>query len=211
MANPGTTVASLTVAALIGVGALAWKAADSAPDDRRAAVSQSSPAPAPPGQPQAPATPTQPPVPANSGTGMRVVYSVGQNLVWLVDANEKVPRYYKVAPGSVLTPVGTYRVQGKTPGPQNGGDGLKIVYTVRIGSAGSVIYGFSGTDTPLDDIMAANAPQPSGTRKPTGKTTTSPRTTTGSKKPNAGVRETVDDSKALYEFVDVGTSVVVVA
>ncbi|MDI2126845.1 hypothetical protein [Yinghuangia seranimata] len=220
MANPGTTVAGITIAALIGVGALAWQAADTAPKDRRAGITASeSPSPSGSGgpAPTAPATPPPPSVPANSGTGLRVVYSVGQNHVWLVDANNGVPREYAVAPGTVLTPVGQYRVQRKAPGPQTGGDGLKIVNTVVFGTSNGMTLGFSGTDTPLADILAANAPatpsgSPSGTatggtRKPTGTATKSP---TSTKAKNAGVREAVDTSKAMYEFVDIGTLVVVV-
>jgi hypothetical protein len=223
MANPGTTVAGITVAALIGVGALAWQASDSAPKDRKAAITSST-APAPTGgapqEPQ-PATATPDPgVPKGSGSGKRVVYSVGQNRVWLVglkEGKEEVLRTYPVAPGTALTPVGNYRVENKTTGPQSGGDGLKIVNTVVIKRAGGLVYGFSGTETPLAEILAANAPTPiapstspsgTATRKATGKATAKP--TTSNKPKNAGVRETVGDSLAMYQFVDIGTLVVVV-
>jgi hypothetical protein len=215
MANPGATVAGITLAALLGVGALAWQAADSAPKDRRAGVASStSPAPAAPGAPQPSPTPTIPPVPANSGAGMRVVYSVSQNTVWLIDANEKVLRWYNVAPGTQLTPTDQYRVQRKVPGPGRGGDSLTIVNTVVFGTLQGNALGFSGTETPLADILASNAPSPSpsgsptSTRKPTGRPSTTRPSTSGKKNP--GVRETVADSKALYEFVDIGTLVAVV-
>lgn len=221
MASPGTTVAGITLVALVGVGALAWKAADTSPDDRRGNVTnaatpvQTPGVTPPPEQTQAP-----PAVPANSGTGRRVVYSIGQNRIWLVDVEngkDKVLRQYAVVPGTVLTPVDEYRVKSKTVGPQRGGDGLKIENTVVIGSFRGMTLGFSATDTPLEQVAAGNAPpstSPSATstRKPSGRATTAtPRTSTSARPQNAGVREKPDDGKALFEFVDIGTLVVVVA
>lgn len=218
MANPGTTVAGITLAALVGVGALAWKAADTSPKDRKADVTSSSTPIASPGATQAPPQTVAPPaVPANSGTGKRVVYSVGQNRVWLVDivsGKEEALRTYTVVAGSVLTPADEYRVKGKTVGPQRGGDGLRIENTVVIGSFNGMTLGFSATDTPLDQVAAGNVPAPSPsattTRKPTGRATATKSPTATAKPKNAGVRETPADGKALFEFVDIGTLVVVV-
>lgn len=223
MANPGTTVAGITIAALLGVGALALQASNSAPDDRKSGIAASAtPSPPPSGSAPAPPPSTAPPTaPPNSGTGRRVVYSVGQSMVWLVEvANDKeaVLRAYKVVPGSVPTPVGSYRVQNKTLGPQTGGDGLTIANTVVIGTSKGYTLGFSGTETPLEEIAAANAaaspsPSPSGTatRRPTGRPSSPAAKPTATRPKNAGVRETAADGKAMYQFVDVGTLVVVIA
>ncbi|NUU26316.1 MAG: hypothetical protein HOV68_33165 [Streptomycetaceae bacterium] len=223
MANPGTTVAGITVAALLGVGALAWRASDTAPDDRQAAITSSAPVSSSGGAPPSSTTPARPAVPANSGTGKRVVYSVSKNMVWLVDvvdSKEASLREYGVVAGTVPIPADEYRVKTKTVGPQRGGDGLTIANTVVIGTLNGMTLGFSGTETPLDQVAANNAPEtsastgPSGTstRRPTGKTTgPTPRSSTSAKPRNAGVRETIADSRALFEFVDIGTLVVVVA
>ncbi|HSA49278.1 MAG TPA: hypothetical protein VLH10_04095 [Yinghuangia sp.] len=218
MANPGTTVAGITVAALLGVGAMAWQAADTAPENRTAAItSSSSPGasqPGQPGTPQAPVTPTAPAVPAGSGSGKRVVYSVGQSTVWLVDVTggqEQVLRWYKVVAGTVPIPAGSYRVDTKSVGPQRAGDGLTISHTVIIGKANGYTLGFSGTETPLEQVAAlyagSAAPSSTSTRKPTG-ASTRPSTTKVPK--NAGVRETAADGRAMYEFADVGSPVIVV-
>lgn len=213
MANPGTTVLGITVAALLGVGALAWKAADSAPDDRQGAVSASASPEAPqPGTPQAPPaqTPTAPAVPAGSGSGKRVVYSVGQSMVWLIDVTgdkENVLRWYKVVGGTVPIPVGSYRVDTKNEGPQRAGDGLTISHTVIIGKANGYTLGFSGTETPLEQVAELYAPASSGASgTATGKST---RPSTKVPK-NAGVREGADDGRAMFEFTDIGSPVIVV-
>lgn len=216
MANPGTTVLGITVAALLGVGALAWKAADSAPEDRQGAVAASASPQAPQsGTPQAPPTPTTPPVPANSGSGKRVVYSVGQSMVWLVDSEggqDKVLRWYKVVGGTVPIPVGSYRVDTKNEGPQRAGDGLTISHTVIIGKANGYTLGFSGTETPLEEVAqlyasaSGGAPSGSASGKATGATARP-----SSKVPkNAGVREAAGDGRAMFEFTDIGSPVIVV-
>ncbi|UGQ14578.1 hypothetical protein LO772_13905 [Yinghuangia sp. ASG 101] len=213
MANPGTTVLGITVAALLGVGALAWKAADSAPDDRQGAVASSAPPEAPQsGTPEAPPTPTAPPVPANSGSGKRVVYSVGQSMVWLVDVEggqEKVLRWYSVVGGTVPIPVGSYRVDTKNEGPQRAGDGLTISHTVIIGKTNGYTLGFSGTETSLEEVAKLYAPSavPSGTA--TGKATGTTRPSSKVPK-NAGVREAAGDGRAMFEFTDIGSPVIVV-
>ncbi|WP_436773301.1 hypothetical protein [Yinghuangia sp. YIM S09857] len=218
MANPGTTVAGITLVALVGVGALAWKAADTAPKDRKADVTSSTAPVASPGSSQAPVQEPPPAaIPANSGSGKRVVYSVGQSRVWLIDTvngKEEALRTYPVVAGSVLTPPDEYRVKGKTVGPQRGGDGLRIENTVAIGSFNGMTLGFSATDTPLDQVAAGSVPpsSPSATttRRPTGRATATKSPTATARPKNAGVRETPADGKALFEFVDIGTLVVVV-
>jgi hypothetical protein len=202
----------ITVLALAGVGALAAQAANSAPDQRKAALSASqSPAPAPSaaGQSLPPAPPPPPAVPAKSGTGKRVVYSLSKSWVWLVDVDEKVLKDFPVVAGTVSAEAGRFRVSTKQEGPMRGSDGLTIKHSVKFAtSPAGLPIGFAGTETPLDQIApppSAASPKPSGSKKPTS------APPSGNKAKSGGVREAAESGKALYEFVQIGDWVIVVA
>ena len=49
-------------------------------------------------------------VPADSGTGRRIVYSLGEKRVWLVDASDAPRRSFAVWPGTVAPDPGTYTI-----------------------------------------------------------------------------------------------------
>ncbi|NED05790.1 hypothetical protein G3I55_29535, partial [Streptomyces sp. SID6648] len=66
------------------------------------------------------------PVPEGSGTGRRVVYSVGQDRVWLVDASDATRRSFKVWPGTVDPAPGKYSVGTRRQDPTTGSDGVRI-------------------------------------------------------------------------------------
>ncbi len=53
-------------------------------------------------------------LPTESGSGERVVYSVDDDRVWLVAENNKVTRTFKVTPGTVDPPTGTYPVTSRS-------------------------------------------------------------------------------------------------
>jgi hypothetical protein len=200
--NPGVAVSAITVAALIGVGFLAVQAANSAPEDR-AIVRPSTSAPpgtAGPGESAPPAKPAPPPIPADSGTGKRVVYSVKDNRVWLVNEAESSLREYVIAPAPVKPTPGNYSVTVKKEEAQKGSDGLTITHSVRFGFAQGLPVGFAATETPLDKINPPKA-APTGTARPKSTSTATQ---------SAGMRSTPDDGLALWNFAPVGTPVVVV-
>jgi len=62
----------------------------------------------PPASPKPSASPQAAGVPAKSGAGRRVVYSLGQHRVWLVDADDTARRSFTVWPGTVNPAVGSY-------------------------------------------------------------------------------------------------------
>ena len=75
--------------------------------------------------------PLFPPAPYDSGAGRRIVYSVEQQRVWLVEADEPVARSYLVS-GRARTPsTGVYRVFSKSRYTTSIGGGARMEYMVR--------------------------------------------------------------------------------
>ncbi|MDX3307719.1 hypothetical protein ACWGH3_22795 [Streptomyces sp. NPDC054884] len=177
--SSSTFVAGLTAAALATVGFLAFQASANAPDDltgpRRGA-------PAKPAK--APGTVASTALPDGSGVGERVVYALTADRVWLVDADGRVNRTFKVAPGSVDPLPGSYSV-GSRSGAITGTDGTPIEHVVRFTEVDGVTIGFSAA---LDGSL----PQPD------------PRVRTG------GIRESVADGDAMWAFATIGRRVDVV-
>ncbi|WP_406298205.1 L,D-transpeptidase [Embleya sp. NBC_00888] len=200
--NPGVAVAGITIAALVGVGFLAAQAANSAPDNRGIARTNTPTPTAPSGAPVPPVY-VPPPVPAGSGTGKRVVYSIKDSHVWLVDEAERTLREYAVANAPVKPQPGSYQVTLKKEEAQTGSDNLRITYSVRFGAVQGIPLGFAATDTPLDkiDTGAKPGPSPSGTARPKASTPAGR---------SAGIRSKPDDGAALWAFAPVGTPVIVV-
>ncbi|WP_406283412.1 hypothetical protein [Embleya sp. NBC_00896] len=198
--NPGVAVAGITIAALVGVGFLAAQAANSAPDNRGIART-GTPTPTGPSGVPAPPPAAPPAVPAGSGTGKRVVYSLKDNRVWLVDEAERSLRDYVIAPAPVKPQPGTFAVTLKKEEAQTGSDGVRITYSVRFGFVQGIPLGFAATETPLDQINPVK-PTPSGTARP--------RTSAPPAKQSAGIRSTPADGAALWAFAPVGTPVIVV-
>ena len=73
------------------------------------------PAP-PPADPPPPAQPAPeyPPLPEDSGTGKRVVYSVSQQRVWLVEQDERVSSSYLVSGRKGIPKAGTYKIYSRS-------------------------------------------------------------------------------------------------
>lgn len=176
-------VAGLTAAALAVVGFLAYQASASAPDQL--------------GKPKAPSTapssqasgaPKQKPdprvVPAESGEGVRVVYSLSDRRVWLVGEKEQLRRTFAVMPSTVNPQPGTYTVTSRS-GTVSGSDGVQIEHVVRFANIDEVSIGFSAA---VDGSMAS--PDPT---KKTG-----------------GVRMKPADGDALWVFAAIDAKVVVV-
>ncbi|MGG8408364.1 hypothetical protein ACM614_18055 [Streptomyces sp. 12297] len=175
-------VVGLTAAALAVVGFLGYQASATAPEP---ATSVKVPGGASPSVAAKPPTGLKnPPVPANSGTGVRVVYSVGAKQVWLVGEPGKKIRTFAVAPSTVSPTPGSYLV-GSRAGTTTGSDGAPVEHVVRFARVNGVTVGFSArVDGSLPD------PDP---RKKTG-----------------GIRMTRADGDAMWTFATINSKIVVV-
>jgi lipoprotein-anchoring transpeptidase ErfK/SrfK len=182
----------MTAAALVGVGVLAAQAEATAPKVKAsvtvvdATAKASAPAKTGPGSGSTTTSTTTnaDALPANSGSGVRIVYSPSTRRVWLVEDRNVVERTMTVVPGTITAPTGSYTVSAKSPGA-TGGDGVQVLYVVRFDAGTSTTYGF--------DAEAGITGLPPA---PTGQT--------------GGVRMAQLDAQALYNFSSVGTTVVVV-
>ncbi len=176
-------MAGLTAAAVAAVGFLAFQASAHVPDGLgRPAAAQSSAST----RPSAPARQDDPTaLPADSGTGERVVYSLGRDRVWLVGADGTVRRSFTVTPSTVDPPVGTYQVTSRS-NAVTGSDGIPIEHVVRFTSVDGVVIGFSAA-------VDGSTPGPAPGAGRTG-----------------GIRESREDGTAMWEFATVGRAVVVV-
>lgn len=180
--SSSTFVAGLTSAALAVVGLLTFQASANAPADPAEPLRGSLPARTADGSPGGPAHHTG--LPAGSGAGERVVYSLRADRVWLVGRHGRALRTFRVAPGSVDPPPGSYAVTSRSDAV-TGTDGTPIEHVVRFTSVDDVPIGFSAA---LDGEL----PEPD------------PKVRTG------GIRETVADGAALWDFAAIGCGVVVV-
>jgi L,D-transpeptidase catalytic domain len=199
-----------TVAVLGGVGVLPTEhdrppAAAALQATTVAAAAQSSAPPAPAASPASPAAPTPPTprtvvapaadpgvVPPATGTGRRVVFSEGQQRVWLVGADEGVRRTYLVS-GSVtdnLQP-GTYEVWSRSRWAVGIDDSGVMEYFVRFAHGRRAAIGFHSIPTKDD--------RPLQTRAQLG----TPRS-------HGCIRQARADAVAMWRFATSGTTVVVV-
>lgn len=186
-AKSSTIVTALTAAALVAVGVLGYQASASAPDTLHEARKDSHHAPKQHGDQhdKKDKAPAPAPVPAASGTGQRIVYSLGAKRVWLVDAKGTARRTFPVTPSTVSPPPGSYAV-GSRSVSVTGSDGIAIEHVVRFAAVNGVTVGFSA---------AVNGSRPApGPAKKTG-----------------GIRESREDGKAMWDFALHGTKVVVVS
>ncbi|MEU4088412.1 hypothetical protein ACWD4F_01290 [Streptomyces aureus] len=176
-------VAGLTVAALAAVGFLAFQASANVPD------TLGKPSPTATAKSSAPKThkaekkdPNALPLP--SGSGARVVYSLGADRVWLVGGGNKVKRTFEVTPGTVDPAAGSYAVTTRA-GAVTGSDGTQIEHVVRFTLVNGVAIGFSAAVNGSTD-----APDPD--------------------KKLGGIRASRADGNAMWAFATVGAKVVVV-
>jgi hypothetical protein len=132
-------------------------------------------------------------VPADSGTGRRVVFSEGQQRVWLVGRDDRVRRTYLVS-GSLhdnLDP-GSYTVYSRSQRAWGIDDSGTMRYFVRFAHGDNAAIGFH--DIPVDDGRRVQTPSELGTPQSHG-----------------CIRQRRADAVALWEFAPLGTTVVVVA
>lgn len=176
-------VAGLTAAALAAIGFLGYQASATAPaHPPKAAVQEPAPVTSPVAGKQDPTKPVA--VPEGSGTGVRVVYSLGQKRVWLVGEAGQAPRTFTVMPSTVHPKPGTYLV-GSRSGAVTGSDGVPVEHVVRFANAEGVTIGFSAR-------VDGATPEPDPNRK------------------TGGIRTTKADGDAMWAFATINSKVVVV-
>jgi lipoprotein-anchoring transpeptidase ErfK/SrfK len=141
--------------------------------------------------PPAAADPTA--LPPDSGTGMRIVYAINAQRVWLVGSDGVVARTYRVS-GRLDRPLpGEYAVYSRSRNTTSYTGDESMEYMVRFAHGEQAAIGFH--DIPVN--AAGNEVQ---TKEQLGEPL------------SAGcVRQSIEDAIALWNFAPVGTKVVVVA
>ncbi|MQY37965.1 hypothetical protein SRB17_59730 [Streptomyces sp. RB17] len=132
----------------------------------------------------APHSPAPPALPAASGEGRRIVYSLGEKRVWLVDATGRASRTFTVWPGTVSPQPGRYSII-KRGRPTKGSDGVEIEHVMYFTVASGVNIAFS-------NALDGSSPPPADGKK------------------LGGIRLHKQDGAALWSFGDQGTRVAVV-
>ncbi|MEU6354822.1 hypothetical protein ABZ896_36830 [Streptomyces sp. NPDC047072] len=178
---PKVWVTGLTAGAVAAVVALAVQA-DKGPKPHVVAARPS--ASASPGASTTPA-PSATAVPDASGTGRRVVYSLGEKRVWLIDASGASRRTFAVWPGTVSPDPGTYTIGTRRQGTITGSDGVQIEHVMYFALKSGVNIAFSNA------VDGSSPPPPTST-------------------PTGGVRMRTADGAALWTFGATETTVVVV-
>jgi hypothetical protein len=182
-------VAGLTAAALATIGFFAYQASATRPESfgrpRPSAVPAEPAVPGPTSAPPGNGAVANPfPLPRGSGQGVRVVYALGDDRVWLAASGDRVRTTFKVVPGEVDPAPGEYTVTSRS-GRVTGSDGVPVKHVVRFARSGRVVIGFSVATGPTPD-------RPRGTV------------------PAGGIRESAPDGAAMWRFATVGVKVVVI-
>jgi lipoprotein-anchoring transpeptidase ErfK/SrfK len=135
----------------------------------------------------------EPGLPDQSGHGRRVVFSEGQQRVWLVGADDGV-RHTHLVSGSIydnLDP-GTYEVYSRSEQAWGIDDSGSMKYFVRFAQGDNAAIGFH--DIPIDDGERVQTVAELGTPLSHG-----------------CIRQRRADAKRLWDFAPLGTKVVVTA
>ncbi|MFI2207617.1 hypothetical protein ACH47Z_44650 [Streptomyces sp. NPDC020192] len=177
-------VTGLTAGATVAVVALAVQAnhgphPTAAVADRKPSASASAHASATPHSSAPPALPDA------SGQGRRIVYSLGEQRVWLVDATGKATRTFTVWPGTVSPQPGRYSVTLRIQSLR-GSDGVEIEHVMYFTKA-------SGVNVAFSNALDGSSPPPAAGKK------------------LGGIRMQKADGAALWSFGDQGTTVAVVS
>ncbi|MFC8347822.1 hypothetical protein [Streptomyces sp. NPDC057280] len=181
---PKVWVTGLTVGAIAVVAALAVQADKGAKPEATGAARPSASTSAHPSAGPTKAAPTA--VPDDSGTGRRIVYSLGEKRVWLVDASDAARRTFAVWPGTVSPDPGNYTVGTRSGDPITGSDGVRIEHVVYFAAK-------SGKNIAFSNAVDGSSPPPPAAGTQTG-----------------GIRMKKADGSALWTFGETGTAVVVV-
>lgn len=176
-------VTGLTVGAVVAVVVLAVQA-DKGPHPTAAATRPDASASASP-RPSASKSAAPAAVPDDSGTGRRVVYSLKQKRVWLVDASDIARRTFAVWPGTVSPDPGSYTISQRAEAT-TGSDGVQIEHIMYFAAKSGLSIAFSNA------ADGSSPPPASGVR-------------------TSGIRMGKADGSALWTFGETGTTVVVVS
>ncbi len=187
------SVVVMTVASLFGVAVLAAQAAATAPQvsnttTKNAGKTSGQPTANASGGSSAGGAAGQNALPANSGSGQRIVYAEAAKRVWLVSSGTSVARSFPVVPGTVAAPTGTFAVTNRLSAV-TGTDGTPVQYVVLFNKA--KVGGGSATAFGFDAVANVTGMPPA------------PASRTG------GIRAAQDDAQALWNFSNLGTTVVV--
>ena len=176
-------VSGLTAAALVAVTFLAVKADKGPQPTASASPKPSASATAKPSAGPDESKPVA--VPDGSGTGRRIVYSLDQRRVWLVDASDASRRTFTVWPGTVSPDPGKYTI-GTRREAATGSDGVQIEHIVYFTVSSGVNIAFS-------NAVDGSSPPPPAAGAQTG-----------------GIRLRAADGDAVWKFGTAGTTVAVV-
>ncbi|MGW2740921.1 hypothetical protein [Streptomyces sp. NPDC001450] len=177
-------VSGLTAGATAAVVFLAVQA-DHGPHPTAATAKPSQSASAGAHAPAKPKPSGPPALPDASGTGRRIVYSLGGKRVWLVDATGKPTRTFTVWPGTVSPQPGRFSVTLRIQSLK-GSDGVQIEHVMYFTKVSGVNIAFSNA------LDGASPPPPANGQK------------------LGGIRLHKEDGAALWAFGDQGTKVTVV-
>ncbi|WUV16729.1 hypothetical protein OG352_18500 [Streptomyces sp. NBC_01485] len=179
-------VTGLTVGAIAAVVALTAQAENGPhPTAAHRPSASASPGTRPSASPKPSSPPKAAAVPGSSGTGRRIVYSLGQHRVWLVDADDTARRTFTVWPGTVNPVAGSYTVSLRRDAV-TGSDGVAIEHVIYFSATSGVNIAFS-------NAVDGSSPPPAATGTRTG-----------------GIRMPKADGTALWAFGETGTRVRVV-
>ncbi|WP_328362797.1 hypothetical protein OG800_29200 [Streptomyces sp. NBC_00445] len=176
---PKVWVAALTVGAIAAVTVLAVQADKGPRPTATAARPSASTSASPKPSASAPAA-----IPDGSGTGRRIVYSLGLRRVWLVDESDAARRTFAVWPGTVAPDPGSYSVVSRRDAT-TGSDGVAIENIVYFATKSGLNIAFSNA------VDGSSPPPASGTQ-------------------TGGIRMRKADGSAVWTFGSTGTTVVVV-
>ncbi|GGR07112.1 hypothetical protein [Streptomyces aurantiogriseus] len=178
-------VTGLTTGAIAAVAVLTVQA-DKGPHPTATAARPTASATAGAGSKPSPSPSAAPaaPVPDGSGTGRRIVYSLEQKRVWLVDADDEARRTFVVWPGTVNPDPGRYTVSLRKDAT-TGSDGVQIEHIIYFSAKSGVNIAFSNA------VDGSSPPPASGAR-------------------TGGIRMAKADGSALWAFGATGTNVRVV-
>ncbi|AOR33730.1 hypothetical protein BFF78_24085 [Streptomyces fodineus] len=176
-------VTGLTAGATAAVVALAVQA-DHGPHPTASVTRPSPSASASAHGSTAPHSPAAPALPDASGAGRRIVYSLGEKRVWLVDATGKASRTFTVWPGTVGPQPGSYSIIARRQSLK-GSDGVEVEHVMYFTQAEGVNIAFS-------NALDGSSPPPANGQK------------------LGAVRLHKEDGAALWAFGDTDTKVTVV-
>jgi lipoprotein-anchoring transpeptidase ErfK/SrfK len=134
------------------------------------------------------------PAPEGSGAGRRIVYAVGNQRVWLIEADGAVFDTYLVSGRRGTPRPGSYRVYSKSPRARATHDGITMRYMVRFTRASTgVAIGFHDLPRYADGRLIQTDEE------------------LGTYQSGGCIRQPHAAAMALYDWAPVGTTVVVLS